>query len=60
MSDGEALEELAAAMYHLQKAESVAESVEVKDVLRESLDCLDQRSSDVLQKIGESEYNSDG
>lgn len=54
------MEELAAALYYLQKAESSAESEEVKEVLRESLEWMDQRLNDVVGEIGKQEYESDG
>jgi len=56
MTDAEALEELAASIYYLQKAESSAESEEVKQVLTESLEWMDQRLNDVIREIGKQEY----
>lgn len=57
MSDGEALEELAAAIYYLDQAREEAESDEVVEVLDESLEFMDQRVNAVLTVIGEERYN---
>jgi len=56
MSDAEALEELAAAIYHVQKAESKAETELVADMLENSLDDLDDQAQEILMIIGEQEY----
>jgi hypothetical protein len=60
MSDGEALEELAAAMYHVKRAEGKAESEKVSDVLLNSLDFLDDQTQEILLMIGEQEYEEHG
>ncbi|WP_313694112.1 hypothetical protein [Halorarum halobium] len=56
MSDAEALEELAAAIYHVQKAESKAETELVANMLENSLDDLDDQAREILTVIGEQEY----
>jgi hypothetical protein len=57
MSDGEALEELAASIYYLDRAREEAESEEVIEVLDESLEFMDQTVNEVLTVIGEERYN---
>ncbi|EMA11543.1 hypothetical protein SAMN05443574_103246 [Haloarcula vallismortis] len=58
MSDGEALEELAAAMYHLQMAEAEAETESIQNMLKNSLDDLDMQAQEILMILGEKEYQS--
>lgn len=58
MSDGEALEELAAAMYHVKRAEGKAENEDVSKVLLNSLDYLDDQAQEILLLVGEEEYQS--
>lgn len=57
MTDAKALEELAAAIYHLKKAEKNAESEQVSKMLLTSLDQLDNRTQEILDLIGEQEYH---
>jgi len=52
------LEELAAAMYHVKRAEGKAESEEVSNVLLNSLVHLDDQAQEVISLIGEEEYQS--
>jgi len=56
MTDGEALEDLAAAMFYVKRAEGQAESEEVAKVLLDSLDYLDNQAQEILFLIGEQEY----
>ena len=60
MSDGEALEEVAAAIYHLKEGEKKAESDEVAKKILSGLEDLDERVGDILMTIGEEDYNSAG
>lgn len=59
MSDGEALVELAAAIYHLKEAEKKADSDEVAENILAGLEDLDERVDDILMEIGEQEYGDD-
>ena len=59
MSDAEALEELAAGIYHVQMAADKAETDLVEDILNNSLDELDHQAQEILTIIGENEYRGE-
>lgn len=52
-NDGEALEEMAAAVEHLKRASQKTESEEVETIVKIALDDLDDQLLQAVEKIGE-------